>query len=104
MNTSVCWLFFDVFASQKRMKIINALLKKPLSVSEICDKTGIEQSHVSHELKTMTRCKIVESKREGRNKIYKLPPGIKPILNAANKHMKKHCKKKCNDLKKKNQK
>jgi len=76
-----------------------SLWKKPQTVKEICRVTGIEQSNVSHQLRLLQRCKAVQAKRKGKSTIYRLEGSIRPIIQAAERHTKKHCRKKCDDFK-----
>ncbi len=97
MKTFPCFLFFGLFASESRLKILLALWDRPLAVQEICKKSGLEQSNVSHQLRPLLRCRVVKAERDGRKRIYSIMPGIKPIIRAAKRHTKKHCRKKCAD-------
>lgn len=97
MKAFTCALFFDIFASKSRLAIIKAIWNKQKPVQEICRQTGLEQSNVSHQLKMLQRCHIVKVKRVGKNKIYGLESSVKPIIRAAENHLKKHCKKRCDD-------
>ncbi|RLG69577.1 MAG: hypothetical protein DRO07_02020 [Candidatus Iainarchaeum archaeon] len=104
MRALSCPLFFDIFASKSRMAIIRAIWNKPRSVQEICEQTGLEQSNVSHQLKLLKRCHIVKVKHIGRNKIYGLENSIRPIIKAAENHLKKHCRRRCKEWFKKSKK
>jgi len=104
MKALSCPLFFDIFASKSRLAIIKAIWNKPKSVQEICEQTGLEQSNVSHQLKLLLRCHVVKARRIGRNKIYGLENSIRPIIKAADNHLKKHCKRRCGEWIKRNKK
>ncbi|GIU68833.1 MAG: hypothetical protein KatS3mg002_0069 [Candidatus Woesearchaeota archaeon] len=86
--------FFQTLANPTNQTIIQELLKKSLSVMQIVQLTGIEQSLVSHSLKKMYDCKIVTFKRNGKQKIYSLNKNtILPILKIVDSHAKKMCPK-----------
>jgi len=88
--------FFTVIANKTRWEIINSLYEKDLCVSDISNITKIEQSKISHALKTLSDCNIVFSKREGKKIIYSLnKKTIKPILKILNEHQNDFCKGKC---------
>jgi len=88
--------FFTVIANETRWQIINSLYEKDLCVSDISNITKIEQSKISHALKTLSDCNIVFSKREGKKIIYSLnKKTIKPILKILNEHQTDFCKGKC---------
>ena len=56
-----------------RLGIIHLLEKNPkLSVTEICDKLGTEQSLTSHHLQNMRLKGILSVKKEGRSRMYTL--------------------------------
>lgn len=99
-----CWLFFDVFASRVRMHILMSLWEKPRTVKEICKATGVEQSNVSHQLRLLQRCSVVQAQRKGKSVLYRLEGSTKPVIRAAERHIKKHCNKKCDDWVKRNKK
>ncbi|MEM4710852.1 MAG: metalloregulator ArsR/SmtB family transcription factor [Candidatus Woesearchaeota archaeon] len=84
--------FFQTLANPTNQSIIQELLKKSLSVMQIVERTGLEQSLVSHSLKKMYECKIVTFKRNGKQKIYSLnKETIIPILKIVDSHAKELC-------------
>jgi ArsR family transcriptional regulator len=87
-------LFFKAFSNKTRLEIIRLLRKKPLTVTEICNKTGFEQSRVSHNLKCLVNCGFVKVKPDGNFRKYELDNEIiVPIVNLFEKHIKKYKKK-----------
>jgi len=86
-------LFFKAFSNNTRFEIIKLLRKKPMSVSEIIEKTGFEQSRISHNLKCLESCGFVNAKQNGKQRIYGLDKKhIIPILKGINKHIKSYNK------------
>lgn len=86
-------LFFKAFSNQTRLEIIELLRKKPLTVSEICDKTGFEQSRVSHNLKCLEHCGFTKVTQNGNFRKYALDAErIVPIVDLFEKHIKKYKK------------
>jgi DNA-binding transcriptional ArsR family regulator len=72
---------FQALGNPLRLKIVEVLLTGDRSVSEIVDIVGIEQSQVSHALKTLKGCGIVTSEREGKKVLYSIrDPKILEIL------------------------
>ncbi len=65
-------LFFKAFSNCTRLDIIRLLRNKPLTVTEICDKTGFEQSRVSHNLKCLEHCGFVKVTPNGNFRKYEL--------------------------------
>ena len=89
-------LFFETIANRTRMKIIQALFMKPLSVSEICKATGEEQSKVSHNLRILKACHIIDSKTKGKSRIYSLnKETIVPLMQLVEKHVSNYCGCRC---------
>ncbi len=85
-------LFFNTFASEQRIKILNLLRKKEMNVSEIQKATGFEQSVVSHNLKRLKTCGFITQERRKRYRYYKLnEKTIKPILSLIDGHMREYC-------------
>jgi len=64
---------FGVLGNPLRIDIINALMRKPYSVTELAVFLGAEQSRISHSLETLGKCGFVERKREGKKIIYSVP-------------------------------
>lgn len=86
-------LFFKAFSNQTRLEIIELLRKKPLTVTEICDKTGFEQSRVSHNLKCLEYCGFLKVTPNGNFRKYELDTEtIVPIVDLFAKHIKKYKK------------
>jgi len=88
--------FFNVISNKTRWTIINALYSSDMCVNEISSITKIEQSKVSHALKTLSDCNIVFKKRLGKKIIYTLnKQTIVPILKILDKHQNNYCKGNC---------
>ena len=84
--------FFETLANRRRLKIIDLLGIKPMSVSEIVEKSELEQSNVSHNLKRLEYCGFVVVKPNGKQRIYSLnKETIKPLMNLIEKHTHKFC-------------
>lgn len=89
------WFFMN-FANKTKLDIIMALREKPLNVSQIVKKVGQEQSKVSHNLKKLSVCNILNVKQKGRERIYSLnKETVIPLINLVVKHVEKNCKLKC---------
>ncbi|MBW2993564.1 metalloregulator ArsR/SmtB family transcription factor [Candidatus Woesearchaeota archaeon] len=89
--------FFETISNKTRMKIVEALMAKDMSVSEICRKLNEEQSKVSHNLKILKDCRFVDCKTKGKERIYSLnKKTIVPMLKLIDKHASTYCDcKKC---------
>jgi len=84
--------FFETLANKRRLKIIDLLRNKPMPVSEIVKKSGLEQSNVSHNLKRLEYCGFVNAKPNGKQRIYTLnKETITPLMKLIDKHTNKFC-------------
>ena len=63
---------FKVFGDTTRMKIISALLKEELNVSEISEITNCTQSAISHQLRVLKQAKLVKYRKDGKSIYYSL--------------------------------
>lgn len=59
-------------ATPSRLKILVALRDGPLTVSEIIEAVGMEQSAVSHQLRVLREHSVVAMRRRGRTRQYAL--------------------------------
>jgi len=67
-----------------------------LSVNEIAEKLGEEQSKVSHNLKKLSRCNVLTVEQKGKQRIYSLnKETVLPMLELVSKHVKYHCQEGC---------
>ena len=71
-------LYFQNFSDQTRIKILYALSIKELCVNDLSKLLGINQTTISHQLKTLKDQDMVEYKREGKILIYRIKS---PIVN-----------------------
>ncbi len=89
-------LFFETISTKVRMNILWLLRTKAMSVTEICTTLNEEQSKVSHNLRKLVECNVVQVERKGKQRIYHLNKStIVPILDLVEKHVEKHCGKAC---------
>lgn len=96
MNHQSYNIFFTNLANPLKIGIILALRKNGKNVSELTKELGVEQSKISHALKCLKECKIVEAKVDGKSRYYSLnKETIMPMLELIDKHASTHCKNKC---------
>jgi len=94
MKMNSYFLFFKKLANPLRIKIICSLKRKEKSVSDLSKELKVEQSKLSHALKELLKCHIVDFEKKGKKRFYKLnKETILPILKLIDKHKKKFCKK-----------
>lgn len=88
--------FFETVGNKTRMKIVEVLYNKPLTVNEICERLNEEQSKISHNLKILTECHFLTVKQKGKNRIYSLnKKTIVPLMRLVEKHVKCYCGQTC---------
>ena len=64
--------YFRVLGDPTRLRIIEALLERERTVSELVDLLGAPQSRVSNHLACLRWCRFVESERVGRTVVYRV--------------------------------
>ena len=64
--------FCKMIASPKRLKIIELLASKEMSVTEIAQALNIQHSNVSQHLRVMRSKHIIETRKEGQTVYYNL--------------------------------
>jgi DNA-binding transcriptional ArsR family regulator len=88
--------FFETIANKTRLKILEILQAKPMSVTEICEVLVEEQSKISHNLKCLTECHFLDVKQQGKKRIYSLNKDtILPLMKLVDEHVKKYCCDEC---------
>ncbi len=100
-------LCFETLASDLRVKIIDNLSKKSMSVSELSQAVNAERSNVSHSLKMLKDCSYVKAEKNGKEMIYSIIPGVMDGFSSHNeglfkpidKHMECFCNNDCKKLK-----
>lgn len=62
----------QALAAPSRLLILTELRQGPVSVTELADKVGMEQSAVSHQLRLLRNLGLVVGARSGRSIVYSL--------------------------------
>ncbi len=76
--------YFRVLGDPTRLRILEALLVRERSVSELVDLVGAPQGRVSNHLACLRWCRFVEAERRGRQVAYRIGDGrIRPLLELA---------------------
>ena len=80
--------FYKIFGDQTRLRILDALLNKPLCVNEISELLDMTQSAISHQLKNLRASNLVKTEKIGKNVYYSISDEhIKIILKYALEHI-----------------
>lgn len=81
--------FYKVFGDTTRLKILEVLLKKEMSVTDISDQLNISQSAISHQLRMLRNLNLVKTKKIGQSVLYSISDNhVKVILEYGIEHIK----------------
>jgi DNA-binding transcriptional ArsR family regulator len=90
--SETCYRFFVNLANPTRLAILEQLEKQPMSVNDLAEVLGQEQSMVSHNLKPLLECNFIYSKRDGKRRIYSVnKETIGALFRAVQNHAEKYC-------------
>ena len=64
--------YFRVLGDPTRLRIIELLLQRERTVSELIELVGAPQSRVSNHLACLRWCRLAESERRGRTVVYRV--------------------------------
>ena len=71
-DTEALSRYFRVLGDPTRLRIVEALLERERTVSELVDLLGAPQSRVSNHLACLRWCRFVDSERRGRTVVYEI--------------------------------
>lgn len=84
--------YFRVFGDPTRLRILEALIERERSVSELIDVAEAPQSRVSNHLACLKWCRLVEAERRGRQVIYRISdPRVAEMLRLSRTLSPEHC-------------
>lgn len=76
--------YFRALGDPTRLRILEALLSRERTVSELVELTGAPQGRVSNHLACLKWCQLAEAERRGRKVVYRLrDPRLAGLLAAA---------------------
>ena len=79
---------FKVFGDSTRIRILFLLLEKEMNVSDISDSLSMNQSAVSHQLKTLKQSDLIKVRRDGKAMYYSLADKhVEEILKIGMEHV-----------------
>ncbi len=84
---------FKLFGCVTRLKILTKLADGECNASDIAEAVCLSQSATSHQLKDMKNCRLIKSRKEGKNAYYSLDDHhILNILKTGLDHVRgEHC-------------
>ena len=84
--------FFRVLGDPTRLRILELLLARPHTVSELVAEVGARQARVSNHLACLRWCRLVEADRQGRVVTYRVADQrIGALLDAGREVSGEHC-------------
>jgi DNA-binding transcriptional ArsR family regulator len=90
--TKICYRFFSNLANPTRLGALELLMEKPMSVNDLATVLGQEQSMISHNLKPLLQCNLINIKKQGKKHIYAVnEETMRPIFVAIENHAQKFC-------------
>jgi len=92
--TEICYKFFNNLSNPTRLATLEKLMEKPMSVNELADALGQEQSMISHNLKPLLKCNFIFIEKKGKKSIYSANhETIGTLFRAVEVHAEKFCPK-----------
>ena len=90
--SEICYKFFVNLANPTRLALLEQLMQQSMSVNELAEALGQEQSMISHNLKPLLECNFVYTKRDGKKRIYSAnEETIGALFCAVENHASKFC-------------
>ena len=90
--STLCNCFFATLSNPTRLGIIEALQEQPKHVNQIAAELNQEQSMISHNLRQLVQCHLVNVRRKGRQRIYTLNHvTVDPLIKIIDDHLHEFC-------------
>jgi len=90
--TETCYKFFNNLSNPTRLALVEKLMENPMSVNELAEALGQEQSMISHNLKPLLQCNFIFSKKQGKKHIYSPnTETIDALFTVINRHAERYC-------------
>ncbi len=70
-------VILKTLADETRLRIMNILLDHEASVNELAKTLGMENYNISKHLKLLESCALVEKRKDGANRIFKIAEGMR---------------------------
>ncbi len=79
---------FKVFGDSTRVRILFVLLEEEVCVCDLSDMLSMTPSAISHQLKILSRAKLIRSRREGKSVFYSLADDhVRTMLDQGMEHI-----------------
>jgi len=84
--------FFRVLGHPTRLAILELLLERPRTVSELVNALALSQSRISNHLACLRWCRFADSERQGREVMYRISdPSVRDVVAVARALAEQHC-------------
>jgi ArsR family transcriptional regulator, cadmium/lead-responsive transcriptional repressor len=84
--------FFRVLGHPTRLAILELLLERPHTVSELVNALALSQSRISNHLACLRWCRFADSERQGREVMYRISdPSVRDVVAVARTLAERHC-------------
>ena len=91
--TEMCYGIFSTLANPTRLAILERLNETDMNVTQLTEALELEQSMISHNLKSLLQCRLVYSKRAGKARIYSLNKNTTgKLFEVIKYHAQNHCR------------
>lgn len=81
--------FFTALGNKIRFQIIQLIIKKPRTVTEICEALGCKQTRISNHLKCLRDCGYVSVEKRGNERVYSVSQDVLLIFSSITKQLQK---------------
>ena len=78
-----CAILLKALGDETRLQILETLLREEHCVSDLVERTGLAQPHISHHLQILRTAGLVEGQREGKRICYRVTPTVRHALTGA---------------------
>ena len=79
-----CIAALKALGEETRLRILRLLFKQPLSVNEISERLEVSQYNVSKHLRIMREAGLLDTEKQGKQRLYSLAADLKVELAANN--------------------
>ena len=79
-----CIAALKALGEESRLRILRLLFKEQLSVNEITERLKLSQYNVSKHLRVMRDAGLLESEKQGKQRLYRVPSRLKAQVAANN--------------------
>lgn len=80
LNSRQCATVLKALADETRLRILESLLSEEKCVTDLVRELGCTQPHVSHHLRILRDCGVVEGIRDGKQVCYRIAPIVQRAL------------------------